>query len=387
MENVEQIVAQNTERDAVVATAPKADLSKLSNDPWLQENVNTFEAKVAEEKIEVAAEQKIVEDEKANADLEITKTPEEILAEANPIVEETPLSIEGEELSIENDEVADDSWISLAKSQGLEITEDSVEAFVEAKTKPLLEQIEAVNNKKMEDYFVNLNPQTRMEIELQNAGYSLEEIKAPIENIAKYRSMDAVALYREDLTLKIEALRELTDSDRSFIDTEVERVVESGEINHEHKKLMLMLDESENALMQQRQQIIDKFKVNNARNLEEKRNSEIESVSKALNEIPSFMGSTIKKESISAMARKYGEGKYDQIFNDPAKRAEFIMYQELGKKAYETAIAKSEAKGLLSVTKKLHNTPPLDNVGQGMNTTPQEQLTGLNKLRNEPGLK
>ena len=99
------------------------------------------------------------------------------------------------------------------------------------------------------------------------------------------------------------------------------------------------------------------------------------------------MGAVIAPESKQIMARKYSEGKYDQILNDPNKRAEFIMYHELGKKAYEAAIAKSEAKGKLSVTKHLSNVPPVENLGSGKSTTEQEQLTGLQKLRQKPGLK
>ena len=47
----------------------------------------------------------------------------------------------------------------------------------------------------MEDYFHNLDPKTRMEIELQQTGMTLEEINAPLENIAKFRSLSPVELY------------------------------------------------------------------------------------------------------------------------------------------------------------------------------------------------
>lgn len=388
MENVETIVAENTERDAVVATPPKADLSKLSDEPWLQANVNTFDQPKPEAKIDAVVEEKLKADEAATADLSIEKPEADVVIPESEVVEtDAPLQIEDAELSLENNEAPEDSWFALAKSQGLEIKEDTVEAFIEAKTQPLIDQISAMDNKKMEDYFGNLDPKTRMEIELQNAGYSLEQIKAPLDNIAKYRAMNPVELYREDLTLKIEALRELSDDDRSFIDKEVERKVESGDIDHEHKRLMLMLDESENSILQEQQQIVDKFKVNNEKSLADKRNNEVESISKALNEVQSFMGSTIAPESLNAMAKKYGEGKYDQILKDPKFIANAIKYHELGQKAYDAAIAKSEAKGKLEYSKTFHNTPPIDKTSGGMNTTPQEQLTGLAKLRNEPGLK
>ena len=389
---MENEVIVTDKRDADVVTAPKANLSLLSNEPWLQENVNTFEPKKEEPKTTEVIEKKNEEEIKVTGELEVTKTPEEIeadkLAETAKL-EEKPLTIEETPLTIEadKDEIPEDSWLALAKSKNLEIAEDTLEAYEAAVTAPLLAQIEQAKTAKVEDYLAEIDPQIRMEIELNKAGLSYEDIKAPLENIARYRSMNPVELVREDLTLKISNIRELTDEDKAFIDAEIEKKVESGEINHDHKRLMLVLDESEKQVKDEQQSIIDRNKINNARQLEEKRSNEIASVSKALSETPSFMGSVVAKESLEAMAKKYSDGKYDHILNDPAKKAEFIMYHELGKKAYDAAIAKSKAEGHLKVVKELHNTPPVDKLGAGVSTTTHETKTGLQKLKDEPGLK
>lgn len=389
---MENEVIVTDKRDAEVVTAPKANLSLLSNEPWLQENVNTFEPKKEEAKTTEVIEKKNEEEIKATGELEVTKTPEEIEAEKSAEtakLEEKPLTIEETPLTIEadKDEIPEDSWLALAKSKNLEIAEDTLEAYEAAVTAPLLAQIEQAKTAKVEDYLAEIDPQIRMEIELNKAGLSYEDIKAPLENIARYRSMNPVELVREDLTLKISNIRELTDEDKAFIDAEIEKKVESGEINHDHKRLMLVLDESEKQVKDEQQSIIDRYKINNAKQLEEKRSNEIASVSKALSETPSFMGSVVAKESLEAMAKKYSDGKYDHILNDPAKKAEFIMYHELGKKAYDAAIAKSKAEGHLKVVKELHNTPPVDKLGAGVSTTTHETKTGLQKLKDEPGLK
>lgn len=388
---MENEVIVTDKRDAEVVTAPKANLSLLSNEPWLQENVNTFEPKKEEAKTTEVIEKKNEEEIKATGELEVTKTPEEIEAEKlaeTPKVDEV-LKIDDAPLTIEvdKDEIPEDSWLALAKAQNLEIKEDSFEAIKEALTAPLVAQIEEAKTAKVEDYLAEIDPQIRMEIELNKAGLSYEDIKAPLENIARYRSMNPVELVREDLTLKISNIRELTDEDKAFIDAEIEKKVESGEINHDHKRLMLVLDESEKQVKDEQQSIIDRYKVNNAKQLEEKRNNEIASVSKALSETPSFMGSVVAKESLEAMAKKYSDGKYDHILNDPAKKAEFIMYHELGKKAYDAAIAKSKAEGHLKVVKELHNAPPVEKLGAGVSATTHETKTGLQKLKDEPGLK
>ena len=389
---MENEVIVTDKRDAEVVTAPKANLSLLSNEPWLQENVNTFEPKKEEAKTTEVIEKKNEEEIKATGELEVTKTPEEIEAEKSAEtakLEEKPLTIEETPLTIEADKgaIPEDSWIALAKSKNLEIAEDTLEAYEAAVTAPLLAQIEQAKTAKVEDYLAEIDPQIRMEIELNKAGLSYEDIKAPLENIARYRSMNPVELVREDLTLKISNIRELTDEDKAFIDAEIEKKVESGEINHDHKRLMLVLDENEKQVKYEQQSIIDRYKINNAKQLEEKRSNEIASVSKALSETPSFMGSVVAKESLEAMAKKYSDGKYDHILNDPAKKAEFIMYHELGKKAYDAAIAKSKAEGHLKVVKELHNTPPVDKLGAGVSTTTHETKTGLQKLKDEPGLK
>ena len=392
MENTDTIVA-NTERDAAVATAPKANLSLLSNEPWLQENVNTFEPKKEEAKTTEVIEKKNEEEIKATGELEVTKTPEDIeadkLAEAAKL-EEQPLTIEDSQLTIEadKDEIPEDSWIALAKAKNLEIAEDTLEAYEAAVTAPLLAQIEEVKTAKVEDYLAEIDPQIRMQIELNKAGLSYEDIKAPLENISRYRSMNPVELVREDLTLKISNLRELTEEDKAFIDAEIEKKVESGDINHDHKRLMLMLDESEKQIKDEQQSIIDKYKINSAKQLEEKRSNEIASVSKALSETPSFMGSVIAKESLEAMGKKYGAGKYDQVLKDPNFVSKALLYYELGEKAFNAAIAKSKADGELKTAKTLlHNTPPVDGLGAGASTSTHETKTGLQKLKDEPGLK
>jgi len=379
----ETIVAENTERDVQVATPPKADLSKLATEPGLQ--IDFGQPKPVEEQKPNVEESKEEVKETTNPESELTvenaeaeKKEGEESTEEVKLDEETVLKLEDE--SVQN-ETEEGNWIAYAKAEGLEITEDTPEAYIAAKIQPLEQKIEEVKNQRLEELLHNVDPEIRMEIELSLSGLSLQDIKAPLDDIARYKSMSDVELYREDLTLRY------PNATQEWIDADVEKAVESGQIAHDAVRLRLDLDNLEAQIKQDRQQIVEKYRENNAKFLESKRSSEIESVTKALNEIPSFMGAVIAPESKQIMARKYSEGKYDQILNDPNKRAEFIMYHELGKKAYEAAIAKSEAKGKLSVTKHLSNIPPVENLGNGKSTTGQEQLTGLKKLTQEPGLK
>lgn len=395
MENTETIVT-NTERDAAVVTAPKANLSLLSNEPWLQENVNTFEMPKPETTTNVNLEEKEKKDEGLATDLNIEKQPEQVekvvveekIADEPLVIEETPLTID-----TEVSETPEDSWFFIAKQEGLEIKEDSFESVKEALTAPLLQQIEAVKTAKVEDYLMDIDPQIRMQIELNKAGLSYEDIKAPLENIAKYRAMNPVELVREDLTLtylntkRLTDVSQLTDEDKAFIDTEIESKIESGKIDHEYKRIQLLLDGEENNIKDQQQAIIDKFKINSARISEEKRNNEVESVKKALSETQRFMGSTIDKDSLENLGKEYANGTYDKLLKDPNFIKNAILYHKLGEKAHEIAIAKSRAEGELKTAKEfLHNTPPLSKGGAGKAIT-TETKTGLQALRDEPSLK
>ena len=394
MENTETMVT-NTERDAAVVTAPKANLSLLSNEPWLQENVNTFEVPKPEPTTNANLEEQEKKDEVLATDLGIKKQPEEVKeVAAEEKVEDEPLVIEETPLTIDTEvsETPEDSWFFIAKQEGLEIKEDSFASVKEALTAPLLEQIEAVKTAKVEDYLMDIDPQIRMQIELNKAGLSYEDIKAPLENIAKYRAMNPVELVREDLTLtylstkRLTDVSQLTDEDKAFIDTEIESKIESGKIDHEYKRIQLLLDGEENNIKDQQQEIINKFKTNSARISEEKRNNEVESVKKALSETQKFMGSTIAKDSLENLGREYANGTYDQLLKDPKFITNALLYYKLGEKAHEAAIAKSRAEGELKTAKFLHNTPPLDKVGAGKSIA-TEVKTGLQALRDEPGLK
>lgn len=367
----ETIVADNTQRDAEVTTfKPNFDL--LSTDATLNGNVEPAKEEVKEEvKIENKPEE-VVESE-----IKLDETKEEVKEEVKEpakeeVKEEKPVE---DILTLDDDKVEEapeGSWIAYAKAEGIELTEDSPEAYIAAKIEPLQKQLAEVDNKKMEDYFHNLDPKTRMEIELQQTGMTLEEINAPLENIAKFRSLSPVELYREDLTAKIEQVRQLTETDKAWIDAEIEKKVESGDIDHEAARIKLDLDAIEKNILSERQEIIEKYKANKDNYTAQKSKEQTESVIKSLNEIKDFMGSPLAPETVKGLTERFNNGKYDQIFNDPTMKAKFIAFVELGEKAIKNIEAKSYNKGKLEIANKLHNTPPKTSGGAGVNMTVQK---------------
>ena len=278
---------ENIQREAAIVAKPNLDALSSADFPEYA-GIIPEQPKVEE----VKKEEPIDADAPAEIKLEEEKKPvvEEVKVEEK---KEEELVLEGVkplELTLETTEPEEGSWLAVAKAKGLEITEDSVEAYDEAIIKPYIEKLEAIQTKKVEEYLTDVDPKIRMQIELNKAGLSFEEINAPLENIAKFLSLDDTALYREDL------LARYSKAAPEWIDAEVEKAVESGQVSHEATRIRLELDAVKAGIDEERNQIIEKYKANKDNFLTSQRNEEVASVAKAMNDMSSLMGKTIPED-------------------------------------------------------------------------------------------
>lgn len=363
MTNEETIVVENTQRDAEVTTM-KPNFDLLSTDATLNGNVEAPKEEIKEEVKTENAPTEIAETEIA---LDADKPTEEVKEVITEEVKDIPVE---DVLTLDDDSATEgeaDSWVSYAKHEGLEISEDTPEAYITAKlaveTESLQKQLAEVDSKKMEDYFHDLDPSTRMEIELQKSGLTKEQIYAPLNTIAKFKSMNDVELYRADLEMR------LPNADADFIDKYVENATENGQIELEATKIRLELDVETQAIESNFHKIIEKYKANKDNFLAEKSKSESDSIVKALNEMSDFIGQPLAPETKKGLTERFNNGKYDQLMKDPTMQAKFIAFVELGDKAVKNIEAKSYNKGKLEIANKLHNTPPKISGGAGTNMT------------------
>ncbi len=209
-----------------------------------------------------------------------------------------------------------------------------------------------------------LDPEVRMVFDLAEAGLSLEQIVAPFTKINEFKSMTPVELVRKNL--------ELTHTDWSpdMIETEMEILTAvDGRLEHEHKKIIVELDKIQVEEQSRRSELVNNYRANAENVAAQERVRQAESVSKALDNMSEFMGSPLTKEVKQGLADRMNSGKYDQLLNDPAKKAEFITWLELGQKAQKNLEAKSYAKGRLEITNKMHNIPVQKTGASGVNTT------------------
>lgn len=347
---------ENIQREAAIVAKPNLDALSSADFPEYA-GIIPEQPKVEE----VKKEEPIDADAPAEIKLEEEKKPvvEEVKVEEK---KEEELVLEGVkplELTLETTEPEEGSWLAVAKAKGLEITEDSVEAYDEAIIKPYVEKLEAIQTKKVEEYLTDVDPKIRMQIELNKAGLSFEEINAPLENIAKFLSLDDTALYREDL------LARYSKAAPEWIDAEVEKAVESGQVSHEATRIRLELDAVKAGIDEERNQIIEKYKANKDNFLTSQRNEEVASVAKAMNDMSSLMGKTIPEDIRKQLGVNYSKGEYDQLLKDPQAIAEFIAYKKLGQQITKNIETESFNKGKLEQAKKLHNTPPVTTGGAG----------------------
>ena len=359
-------VQNDTIRDE--SSAPvRTNFELLSDDTFLNSNYNetTEEAKPTETTKEDASKDEVKDlglepETKVEEVAKPTQAKEESTTE-NETLDLEPLSLEDNN----SNEPEDGSWAYIAKLDGLELKEDSLEAYKEAITAPYeekLREVESLTTEKLISKFED--PNVKMVFQLAEAGLTFDEIVAPFTKINEFKAMPALELVRKNLELTH------TDWTPDMIDSEMEILTAvDGRLEHEHKKIIVELDSIQREEQYRRQDIVNNYKVNAEKYAMQERVQNLESVSKALNNMSEFMGSPLTSEVKNGLTERMNNGKYDQMFNDPIKKAEFIAYMELGQKAQKNLEAKSYAKGRLEITKKLHNTPPLTSGGAGKSIT------------------
>ena len=350
------------------SSAPvRTNFELLSDDTFLNSNYNetTEEAKPTETTKEDASKDEVKDlglepETKVEEVAKPTQAKEESTTE-NETLDLEPLSLEDNN----SNEPEDGSWAYIAKLDGLELKEDSLEAYKEAITAPYeekLREVESLTTEKLISKFED--PNVKMVFQLAEAGLTFDEIVAPFTKINEFKAMPALELVRKNLELTH------TDWTPDMIDSEMEILTAvDGRLEHEHKKIIVELDSIQREEQYRRQDIVNNYKVNAEKYAMQERVQNLESVSKALNNMSEFMGSPLTSEVKNGLTERMNNGKYDQMFNDPIKKAEFIAYMELGQKAQKNLEAKSYAKGRLEITKKLHNTPPLTSGGAGKSIT------------------
>ena len=243
-------------------------------------------------------------------------------------------------------------WVETAKNIfGIEAAENSYEGFINA-AQSAIEQAELRGKETtIEKELASLPVEAQVDFLLLREGYTREQINEPTKEIDTLLTMSNIDLVKKDL--------ELQGMSESLIEKEIELLTEKGVIDHEAEKLKLVLHNARESVLAERQQLAQQVATNYEAKLQAERQAEAQLMTNAFNTVKDFMGQPINENARQQLAQRYAEGQYDSILNDPAKKAEFIMYHHFGEQAAKNIRNKALEEGREKVTKHLSNVPPV----------------------------
>jgi hypothetical protein len=327
------------------------NFSALQSDTMFADVILTPQAKDSEIQTEITEEKPTLEEVKPETtEAEVEKLAE-VTKEEKPTTEEPvieALEFKAEDITGFEKQPEDGTFLALAKEMGVEIQEESFEAYKAA----IESKIESAKALTKDVILAGLPPEAATTIKLLEMGWSLEDISAPTQKIDKYLSMDSAELIRED--------RKLLGWDEERIDTELTYLTDKGFLDHEANGMRDALKNQRENIIQQRDQTLADYAQNKDKVAQQQKEQEVSQIKQAISDMDKFMDVPLAKDARDAIAIKLSRGDYDSLFSDPKIRAEFIMYKELGEKAAKHIERTSFEKGRATITKKLLNIPPVE---------------------------
>jgi len=285
---------------------------------------------------------------------------------ADETTEDTPLiEFKAEDVTgTPESEPEDGTWLAVAKAQGVEIKEDSFEAYTQAVEEKYNAKIEEVKTLTEDKVLEKYSPEARATIELLNSGLTMEQIYAPVQEIQSLKQLDDVSLIRK-------ALEEQTMPDGTkmwdvdMIDAKIEKIAESGRTEIEGKEIRRQLDAMEQQIKLDHSNKLRQFQEKKVQLAEQQKQESAAKFTQAMSTVTEFFGGKISEDAKQAIIKKHQSGAYDNLLSDPKKVAEFVLYNEFGQKAIKNLENTAFQRGREEKTKKLVNVPPVTQNGNG----------------------
>lgn len=350
-------------------------------------------SKLTEEMFEPGYKPKEVEAEKkieVTTEKEVTEAAPELIIKPDEVVEATPEAKKEEITTPAAEEKKEESfelkldltstpetkvWAEKAKEVfGVELQEDSIDAFVNTTKEQLLAAEERGKQTTIEKELATLSPEAQMDFILLREGLTREEINAPTKEIDSILALSNVDIVRKDL--------ELRGLSEELIEKEIEILTEKDVIDHEAEKLKVVLHQAKESVLKEREELAKSVATNYEAKQRATKLTELQSINTALDTVKDFMGFPITDANKSEIAKRNLEGKFESIFNDPEKRAKFILFDLFGEQAVKGLRNKAFEEGREKVTKELSNVPPTPRHNNSQSTVKQSAATasGFDKL-------
>lgn len=291
-----------------------------------------------------------------------TATKEEI--EAKKVEIESPIKFTVEDIKDVPATHPQGSYKALAQTLGMEIAEESIDAFKEKFISK--EEAEKLSKVSKETFFSDLDPEVAAALELKELGVPKELILEPTKEIDGYLKMDSAELVRAD--------KMATDGwTPEMIDTEIESLIENGKLEHEASKIRIELNLQKTNILANRANLVQKYTEQKQSAAVQQKEQEKTQVISALNKVSTFAGVPIPKDVMQTFITKYNNGLYDKDLSSADIKANYIIMKELEGKIGKHIQNKASEKAKTELTNKLLNVPPLKQSGGGAVVTNNQQ--------------
>lgn len=254
---------------------------------------------------------------------------------------------------------ADQSWMALAKVRGVEITEDSFEAYNKALDEKFVAdttlKVEEAKKEARELELSKLPVEAVVIIEGVKEGFSIEEILEPKREIQKLKALSDADLIAKDCELK--------GWPQNIIDKHIADLTEADKLDVTAQPLRDILNANEETIAKRQLEQITQLKQSRAATELKVRKDEAVEIKNTLTSMKTFLDLPIHDSVVNRVMQKWENNEYQEAFKDPKVVAEFLMYKEFGEKGVKSLKQREYERGRDEKASKLHNIPPLGNVG------------------------
>lgn len=343
---------------------PKGEVKPVAEEKGFDKLADELEEKPATEvKADDKKEEKVADSkEEAKDDKGEDKKPDEEVKETEPelkIDEKDLTELKGDEKLVPEEE---STWVGTAKELGLDVKEDSFEAFKTTFQEKLKAEREAGKAEAQDIKLDAFTPEARRVIEFLNADpkNAIDNFIEPLKVYDNVLAMNDEAIIREDLRLK--------NWDADKIDEKIESLKQDEKLDVEAYELRKTV---ENLREQAKQDIVQDAiarKQQNEQLIKETLQKEIKSVSDELDKTTTFMGFKIPESAKQHIKKQWESGEIRKAFqSNPKDVVEFMLNKYLGKLASAELKKNEFQKGRDSIQSKLHNVKETGTQGSGRN--------------------
>jgi len=204
--------------------------------------------------------------------------------------------------------------------------------------------------------------EAEMVVELMKTGLTLEKINEPFMNLAAYKALSKEEQVRDSLMNRFKG-------DEEVVDLKMQKLVEDGILDIEHRAIQLELQEYEERLKQGRQAQIETFKRNQQEVQAKKASQENAKLTHALDGVQEYLGKKLPADLKEKLKQELATDEYRNLSGTPQEKVDYFLYRKFGKTAMKSFQDRALEKVVLENKQNQHNVPILQN-GTANRVTP-----------------